>query len=143
MAMSIVAVVVIGLAAPAVAQHGHGGGHQKKMAMPKTAAEAWKNAMMHHTALDKAIKAKKLNEVHVHAFAVRDSVKHLPHFSKGLSKDKQASLAKGVNTVTQLAKQLDAAGDSGNQAKTEALHKRFDTVLKAIERLYPAGTLRK
>lgn len=135
------AALAVGISAAAQHEGGqHGGGQRLTMQMPKTAAAAWKAAMKHQTAMNKAITAKKLNEVHEHAFAVRDSVEQLPRFSKSLPKDKQAGLKKGVRTVAQLAGELDEAGGSGQQAKTEQLAKRFDTVLKAIAQLYPAGT---
>lgn len=105
------------------------------------AAKIWKKVMAGSAALDKTIKAKDLKHVHERAFAIRDQVKLLPAQSKGLSKDNQAKLARGVKTVISLAAQLDEAGDAHNQGEVEELARKLQTVLDAIKALYPTGAL--
>jgi hypothetical protein len=139
--------VILALAAPSMAQHGHdaeqGKGHSMKgVAALKTPAAIWKEVVKHAAQLDKSIQAKKLKVVHEHAFAVRDYVKMLPAKSTMLSAANKTKLTKGVGTVTSLASDLDEAGDNGKQSETEALNKKMHTVLNAIKGLYPAGALK-
>ena len=140
LALLLVAGIFAGTPNRAAAQHGSGGhasGQTKAMlAGAKTPAAVLKMADKHLAMLTNAIKAKKLAAVHEHAFAVRDAVKMLPGVSKSLPAATRTRLATGVKTVSSLAAELDEAGDSGNQAETEALHKRFVTTMKAIKGLY-------
>jgi hypothetical protein len=142
----------LAFATPVMAQHGHEEkpvkGHSMKGAAKgaaalKTPAAIWKEVTKHALQLDKSIQAKKLGDVHEHAFAVRDYVKMLPAKSTRLSAATKAKLTKGVGTVTSLASELDEAGDSGKQAETEALNKKMHTVLNAIKGLYPASVWKK
>lgn len=142
------AAAALAFATPVMAQHGHEekpgkGNSMKGAAALKTPAAIWKEVTKHALQLDKSIQAKKLGEVHEHAFAVRDYVKMLPAKSTRLSAATKAKLTKGVGTVTSLASELDEAGDSGKQAETEALNKKMHTVLNAIKGLYPASALKK
>ena len=134
--------LVVGLsliAVPAMAQH-NGEAHPKtNMAGAKTPAAVLHMADMHLAQLAATIKSKKLASVHEHAFAVRDAIKMLPGVSKSLPAATQTRLATGVKTVSSLAAELDEAGDSANQASTEALYKKLVTTLTAIKGLYPAG----
>ncbi len=123
----------------AAAQHGSSGHTKAMMAGAKTPQAVLKMADKHLALLTSTIKSKKLASVHEHAFAVRDAVKMLPGVSKSLPAATQTRLATGIKTVSSLAAELDEAGDSGNQAETEALHKRLVTTIKAIKGLYPAG----
>lgn len=128
------ALVCLSAAAP-------GFGQTPKMDFHEAAA-VWKKVAAKEAVLDKTISSKKLKIVHEAAFAVRDQVKLLPAKSKSLAADNQAKLAKGVKTISSLAAQLDAAGDSGKQAEAEALNKKMHTVLDAITGIYPAGALK-
>lgn len=71
-----------------------------------------------------------------------DAVKAMPDKSKMLSGDDKKKLEKGVKTVSDLATALDDAGDNNNQKATEEGQKKLDTVLKAIEELYPKDALK-
>ncbi len=137
------AVLTLTAAAPGYAQHGSGGhasaSTKAMMAGAKTPAAVLAMADKHLALLTSTIKSKKLATVHEHAFAVRDAVKMLPGVSKSLPAATRTRLATGVKTVGSLAAELDEAGDSGNQAETEALHKRLVTTMKAIKGLYSAG----
>ena len=108
----------------------------------KLAAAIWKKVQVKEAYLDKTIRGKKMKVVHEAAFAVRDQVKLLSAKSKALSPDSHAKLDKGVKTVSDLAAQLDEAGDLGKQAEAEALGKKMHIVLDAIAALYPAGALK-
>lgn len=138
------AVLTLTAAAPGYAvQHGNGGhasaSTKAMMAGAKTPAAVLAMADKHLALLTSTIKSKKLASVHEHAFAVRDAVKMLPGVSQSLPAATRTRLATGVKTVSSLAAELDEAGDSGNQAETEALHKRLVTTMKAIKGLYSAG----
>lgn len=127
------------MALPATAQHNEKAHPKTNMAGAKTPAAVFQMADMHRAQLAATIKSKKLASVHEHAFAVRDAIKMLPGVSKSLPAATQARLATGVKTVSSLAAELDEAGDSANQASTEALYKKLVTTLTAIKGLYPAG----
>lgn len=110
---------------------------------PQPLPTTWKKVQDNVKKLHAVIDGNKLGEVHKYAFAIRDQVDLLPASSTGLSTANQAKLKKGVQTVDTLAEQLDKAGDSNNAAQVETLHKRLDTVLDAIQGLYPRGALGK
>ena len=76
------------------------------------------------------VKAKKLGDVHHHAFAIRDLAKALP--AKANS-DHKKMVENAVKKVSQIAEDLDKSGDAGDQAKTEANLKQFDAALKTLE----------
>lgn len=115
---------------------------KEKVKIPGTLPAIWTAVQKERAALDAVIKAKNLKDVHHHAFAIRDLVNAMPGKSKMLSADDKKKLDKGVKTVAKLAADLDDAGDSNNQAKTEAGQKKLETVLKAIEAVYPKGALK-
>ena len=108
----------------------------------KDASAVWQKVQASSAKLDGLIKGKKLAAVHQVAFQVRDLVNTLPAKSKSLSPANRAKLATGVKSVGEIAKLLDKYGDANDQAKTEAQNKRLQTVLHAIEHLYPKGTLK-
>ena len=76
------------------------------------------------------VKAKKLSDVHHQAFAIRDLAKALPAKAHP---DHKKMVENAVKRVSQIAEDLDKSGDTGDQAKTEANLKRFDTALKTLE----------
>ena len=76
------------------------------------------------------MKAKKLDEVHHHAFAIRDLAKGLPAKVPAEHKKHIENL---VKKVSQIAADLDKSGDAGDQAKTETNLKKMDAALKDME----------
>jgi len=68
-------------------------------------------------------------------------VNALPDKSKDLDAEKLGKLKANAKFVADLAKRLDQAGDSKDQAGTEANFKKLQGILKSIEALYPPGTV--
>lgn len=97
---------------------------------------------VHEGELSNLVTAKELGKVHEAAFAIRDLVAALPEKSGQLSAEQQAKLKGNVKYVATLAERLDAAGDAKNQGATEATFKQLQSVLGAIEGLYPPEALK-
>ncbi len=108
-----------------------------KIKIPDTSEGILKEVKQHEEELAKTITDKKLDDVHHHAFAIRDLVKALPDKSKGLAADKLSKLKANAKFVADLAKRLDESGDSKDQAGTEANFKKLQGILKQIRSLYP------
>ena len=109
----------------------HKEGHAK-VKVPDTLEGIWKEIHKHHRELGDTVKAKKLAEVHGHAFAIRDLAKGLPAKVHPDHKKHSENL---VKKISQLAEDLDKSGDEGDQAKTEANLKKMDAALKDLEEL--------
>ena len=101
-----------------------------KVTVPDTLDGIWAEIHKHHHELTDTVKAKKLDEVHHHAFAIRDLAKGLPAKVPAEHKKHVENL---VKKVSQIAADLDKSGDAGDQAKTEANLKKMDAALKDIE----------
>ena len=123
----------IGLAANQTAsaqehkEHKEGG---EKLKIPDTVDGILKEIHKHHQELAGTVKAKKLADVHHHAFAIRDLAKALP--AKANS-DHKKMVENSVKKVSQLAEDLDTSGDAGDQTKTEANLKKMDAAIKTLE----------
>ena len=115
----------------------------EKLEIPKTLPALWNAVITHQKDLHDVLAAKKLDDVHHHAFAVRDLVAAMPVKSTMLAAEKKTALKKSVSRVASLAKLLDEAGDAGDSAKVAVLTVKLDTELKAIEELYPAKDLKQ
>ena len=109
----------------------HKEGHAK-VKVPDTLEGIWKEIHKHHQELADTVKAKKLADVHEHAFAIRDLAKGLPAKVHPDHKKHSENL---VKKISQLAEDLDKSGDGGDQAKTEANLKKMDTALKDLEEM--------
>lgn len=105
--------------------------------IPATASAILQAISKEETNLDKTITDKKLEDVHHHAFAIRDLVSALPEKSSDLAAEKMAKLKANAKFVTALAGRLDESGDSKDQAATEANFKKLQGILKQIQALYP------
>jgi hypothetical protein len=114
----------------------------KPVAGPETAGGILQAVKAREGELDNLIKAKELGKVHEVAFAIRDLVAGLPEKSGQLSAEQQAKLKGNVKYVATIAERLDAAGDAKNQGATEAGFKQLQSVLGAIEGLYPPEALK-
>jgi hypothetical protein len=112
-----------------------------KTTIPDTAAGILKEINQHEGELGQTITAKKLEDVHHHAFAISDLVNALPDKSKDLDGEKLGKLKANAKFVADLAKRLDQSGDAKDQTGTEANFKKLQGILKSIEALYPAGTV--
>ena len=114
-----------------------------KIEVPKALPAVWGAILGHQKDLHDVLAAKKLDEVHHHAFAVRDLVAAMPVKSTMLAAEKKTALKKSVSRVSSLAKLLDEAGDAGDSVKVAALTVKLDAELKSIEALYPANALKQ
>ena len=107
----------------------HKEGHEK-VKVPDTIEGIWKEIHKHHEELAATVKAKKLSEVHEHAFAIRDLAKALPAKAHP---DHKKMVENAVKRISQIAEDLDRSGDAGNQATTEANLKKMDAALKNLK----------
>jgi lipopolysaccharide export LptBFGC system permease protein LptF len=112
-----------------------------KTQIPDTVAGILQAVQTDETELGKTIAAKKLEDVHHLAFAIRDLVNALPEKSKDLDSEKLGKLKANAKFVASLADRLDKSGDDKDQAGTEANFKKLQDLLKQIESLYPAGDM--
>lgn len=110
--------------------------------IPDTLPAVWKAVKMHEEELAATIKAKKLAEVHGHAFDIRDLVNALASKSKALDAANLAKVTANAKFVASLADRLDESGDAKDQAATEANFKKLQDILKTIEALYPPALLK-
>lgn len=85
----------------------------------------------------KGIQAGKLDELHQHAFAIRDLVAALPARFASLPPDKLAKVKSEAKFVATLAQRLDTAGDANNKAAAESDFGKLRDVLKSIRTNYP------
>src|SRR5882724_5045119 len=102
----------------------------ERVKIPDTVDGILKEIHKHHQELATTVKAKKLADVHHHAFAIRDLAKALPAKAHP---DHKKMVENAVKKVSQLAEDLDKSGDAGDQAKTEANLKKMDAALKTLE----------
>ena len=112
--------------------HTPGMGTHKNMKTkaPSTIESLWQDIHKQHGELAEVIKAKKLDDVHHHAFAVRDLAKKLVAKAPAA---KKAAVKAGVKTIAKLAEELDKTGDAGDQAATEANMKKFDAAIQDLQ----------
>ncbi|MBI1213480.1 MAG: transporter [Alphaproteobacteria bacterium] len=106
--------------------------------IPATATEIWQAIDTHLKELHADIDKGALNNVHAHAFAIRDLVRALPTHSPGLSADALAKVSTGVKFVDTLAERLDKTGDANDKAGTLANTDKLEKQLASIRANYPA-----
>ena len=109
------------------------------MPIPATSAAIWQAIDQQTAALDQVIKAGKLEEVHHHAFAIRDLVNALPAKSSALAAAQLKQVKESGKYVATLANRLDAAGDAKNMEDTMAHVQRLKALLKTIRANYKAA----
>lgn len=130
------AIGLMGAAATSVsaADHDHGsGGHHaaagENMKVPETVDGIFAQIHEHYEMLEAAVEGKKLSDVHHLAFAIRDLSNALVAKAPA---DKKKQVEGAMKNIAKLADDLDASGDAGDQAKTEANLKKLDGVLKVL-----------
>ena len=111
-------------------EHQEQKGGEAKVKIPDTVDGILKEIHTHHQQLAETVKSKKLDDVHHHAFAIRDLAKALPAKAHP---DHKKMVENAVKKVSQIAEDLDKSGDAGDQAKTEANLKKMDAALKTLE----------
>lgn len=105
------------------------------------AAETWAEVLIDRKALDAAVKAGNLAEVHDLAFSIRDNVVTLPYKSAALTSAKRKALDTQVQAVAAVAEELDRVADAGNLAATRVQHGKMNRALDTIAALYPQNVL--
>ena len=105
--------------------------------IPDTVAAIWQSVDQETDGMAKGIQAGKLDELHQHAFAIRDLVAALPARSGSLPPDKLAKVKADAKSVATLAQRLDTAGDANDKTAAESNLEKLRNVLKAIRTNYP------
>ncbi len=123
-------------ASAAEPEHGDHADAHAKVQVPDTLDGIWAEIHKHHHELADTVKAQKLDEVHHHAFAIRDLAKALP---AKVPSEHRKHVENMVKKLSQIAADLDKSGDAGDQAKTEANLKKLDALLKDMEDMAGPG----
>lgn len=127
------AILLAGTAAIQLAQ----AGEEAPLQIPATSSAIWQAIDQQVAALSKAIQTGVFDEVHHHAFAIRDLVAALPARSASLPPEKLAQVNANVKFVAALAQRLDSAGDAKDKAGTESNFKKLQGILGVIRAAYP------
>ena len=104
-----------------------------QLQIPATSAAIWQAIDKETAQLASLIQTGKLEQVHHHAFAIRDLVAALPAHSGALPAAKLAQLKTSSKFVATLAERLDASGDAKDQAGTESNFKKLKGVLAGLK----------
>ena len=102
---------------------------ETKVKIPDTTEGIFKAIHEEHMKLAATVKNKKLEDVHHHAFAIRDLANAL---SAKATADKKKQVEGTVKNIAKLAGDLDESGDAKDQAKTEANLKKLDGLIKVL-----------
>lgn len=81
-----------------------------------------------------------LQELHHHAFAIRDLVAALPARSPSLPAGDLAKVKANVKFVATLAQRLDAAGDSNDKTESISNFNKLKVILASLRALYSKPT---
>ena len=100
--------------------------------LPQTADSIWREIDAKSKALQKNIASGALDQVHHHAFAIRDLVATLVTHSATLAPDRLAKVKSGAKFVATLADRLDATGDAKDLAGTK---QNFAKLVKVLTNL--------
>jgi len=104
--------------------------------IPATSDAIWQSIDREAEQLNKVIQTGKLEEVHHHAFAIRDLAATLPAHSPSLPADKLNQVKANNKFVATLAERLDATGDAKDKAGTESNFQKLKGVLKTMRANY-------
>ena len=115
---------------------------EAQVKIPATSQAIWQSIDKETGQLAALIQSGKFEEVHHHAFAIRDLVEALPAHSGALPADKLAQVKANGKFVATLAGRLDATGDAKDKAGTESNFRKLQGVLKVIRADY-AGSIQK
>ena len=108
--------------------------------IPASSAEIWQSIDKETAQLAALIQTGKFEEVHHHAFAIRDLVAALPTHSASLSAGQLAQVKSNSQFVATLAERLDATGDAKDKAGTESNFRKLKNVLGVIRADYSTAT---
>ena len=112
---------------------------EEKVSIPATSEAIWQAIDKETEQLAMLIQSGTLEEVHRHAFAIRDLVAALPARSASLGADKVAQVKSNTKFVDTLAERLDATGDAKDKTGTESNFQKLKAVLKTIRANYPGS----
>ena len=104
--------------------------HQAQI--PATSEAIWQSIDKETPILDTLIRTGKLEELHHHAFAIRDLIAALPSRSGALPAEKIAQIKASGKFVATLAERLDSAGDAKDKAAAASNLLKLKEVLKTI-----------
>ncbi|MGC2459148.1 MAG: hypothetical protein WA435_14265 [Gallionellaceae bacterium] len=104
--------------------------------IPATSAAIWQSIDNETESLGALIQGGKFEEVHHHAFAIRDLVAGLPARSGELPPDKLAQVKTNAPFVATLAQRLDATADAKDKVGTESNFRKLRELLSAIRSNY-------
>jgi len=110
---------------------------EEAIQVPASATAIWQAIDQRTATLEQLIQAGTLDEVHHHAFAIRDLSTALSAHSAALSSAQRQQLDTNVKFIAVLAQRLDASGDSKDRAGAEANLIKLKSVLKSMRALYP------
>ena len=110
--------------------------------IPATSEAIWQSIDKKTEQLAAVIQAGKLDDVHRHAFAIRDLVAALPSRSGNMPTEKLTQIKANTKFVVTLAARLDTAGDAKDKIATEANFQKLKDVLKTIRANY-SGSAKK
>lgn len=110
--------------------------------IPATTPAIWQTIDQHTAELAKLIQAGTLQEVHHHAFAIRDLSAALPARAKQLSPEQRKQIESQVKFVARLAQRLDASGDSNDRAGAESNLTKLKSVLESMRVLFVTPALK-
>lgn len=113
---------------------------EAKVEIPTTTEAIWQSIDKRTKELAKVIETGKLDEVHLHAFAIRDLVAALPARSGALPADKLLKVKTSSQFVATLAERLDASGDAKDKAGTKSNFQKLQKVLKSVRENYSSST---
>jgi hypothetical protein len=107
-----------------------------KITIPATSEGIWQAIEGHVQEMQTMITKGEMENIHLHAYAVRDLVRELPGHSLDLSAAERAKIAGQGKFVDTLAERLDAAGDFENKNAASSGLVKLKRVLKIIRANY-------
>ncbi|MDB6111270.1 MAG: hypothetical protein JWR69_3020 [Pedosphaera sp.] len=102
----------------------------KKTQLPNTPEGIWEEIHKHHSALESAIKANKLGDIHPHAMAIKDLTKALVDV---VHPDHKPVVQSGADKINLAVSDMHKAAHADDQGAAEANFKRFDEAAKQLE----------
>ena len=106
-------------------------------AIPETPAAIWQSIDEQVNALEGLLASGELEEVHHHAFAVRDLVRALPDHSQVLDAESLEQVKANAGYVETLATRLDDTGDANDPVGTKANLEKLKRILERLRAYYP------
>ena len=128
----------------APADHDHADAHShedhaltdKDVKMPGTFTEGVTRLTELHGKIDHLIEHGELGDVHRVAEEIALVAKQMKELArKNLPEDKQTDAGRLCNELAGYFKPIDAAGDAGNKAETQAIHEKMGAAIEKLKML--------